>query len=100
MADPIRIVGHTNKDGSSNDGLQAQVETDGSLRVDLLSRYKISDIDESGSPAYYGFVDTDGYWYIMSVTTTAVRYDKGTSGYAIAWAARNLGSYDYYYTVF
>ena len=100
MAQPVRLVGHQNKDGSINEGLQAQVETDGSLRTDLLARYKCADLDESGSPAYYGFVDTDGNWYIMSVTATAIRYAKGSSGYLVAWAARNPGSYDYYYTIF
>jgi len=101
MADPIRIVGHINKDGSTNEGLQAQVETDGALRTDLLARYKCADLD-SGTTSYYGFVDTDGNWYILRMTATAIRYCKGTSGYTVAWGLRaDVGTtYEYYYTVF
>jgi hypothetical protein len=101
MAEPVRIIGH-NKDGTLNEQLQAQVETDGSLRTDLLARYRCADLDESGDPKYYGFIDTDGAWYILryNVASGQIRYAKGASGYTIAWANASGQSYDYYYTTF
>jgi hypothetical protein len=68
--------------------------------TDPLVQYKISDMDESGSTAYYGYVKSDGGWYIMSKTTTAIRYCTGSSGYVAAWAGRAGQSYDYFYSVF
>lgn len=102
MAEPIRIVGHTNKDGSTNEGLQAQVDTDGSLRTDLLARYKCVDIDDTSDPQYFGFVDTDGLWYIIqyNVTNGTIRYCKGASGYTLAWANNTTQTYDYYHNIF
>lgn len=51
---------------------------------DPTSPYSISDRDESGATKYYGYLKADGGWYIMSVTSTAVRYVKGDSGYSFA----------------
>lgn len=53
-------------------------------KQDVTAPYSISDLDESGTTKYYGFLKDDGAWYIMSVTATAVRYVKGTSGYSFA----------------
>ena len=53
-------------------------------KQDPTAPYSISDLDESGTTKYYGFLKDDGGWYIMSVTSTAVRYVKGTSGYSFA----------------
>ena len=68
--------------------------------TDGLSEYKISDIDESGDPAYYGFLDTDGSWYIMEVTATTVRYFAGASDYVTNWTGRGDLEYDYFDAVF
>lgn len=101
MAEPIRIIGHQNVDGSTNEGLQAQVETDGSIRTDRLGRYKAADIDKSGDPEYYGFVDIDGAYYIMEYTVnTSIKYTKGSSGYSLAWTNRATQSYDYFNNTF
>jgi len=100
VAEPVRIIGHK-KGTTDNEQLQAQVETDGSLRTDLLARYRCADIDTSGTPQYFGFTDADGAWYIMQYTpASSVRYVKGSSAYTVAWGLRASQSYDYYYNVF
>ncbi len=65
-----------------------------------LDDFKISDIDESTSTAYYGFLDKDGNWYIMQVTATAVRYKSGTSAYTTNWTGRVDLVYGYFDVVF
>src|SRR3990167_4341236 len=99
MPEPVRIIGHLNKDGSTNEGLRAQVETDGSLRTELLARYRATDFDESGDPAYYGFTDIDGGWFIEQINTAAgtIRFVKGTTSYTVAWTNRATQTYDYFY---
>lgn len=63
--------------------------------------YNITDLDDS-SPAYYGFVNKTGAWFIMKedATTGAYRYTKGTSGYSTNWTSRASLSYDYFDNVF
>ena len=102
MAEPVRIVGHTGDDGVLNEGIQAQVETDGSLRTDILIRYKLADIDAVADPQYFGYIDTDGKWYIKKYNETngTMRYVKGDSGYALVWINRVDATYDYYSNVF
>jgi len=67
---------------------------------DITSKYKISDIDDSGSTKYFGFTDLDGNWFIMSLTTTEARYVRGASGYTVSWAGRTGLTYDYFYNTF
>ena len=63
--------------------------------------YEITEIDDSGSPAYYGFVKKTGAWYIMQEDSTgAYRYAKGDSGFSLAWTGRTLLTYGYFNTVF
>lgn len=58
---------------------------------DLISMYRISDIDDLSNPKYYGFLKADGGWYILREDTTdnTYRYAKGDSGYSTAWGIRN-----------
>ena len=55
------------------------------------SKYLVSDLDTAGATHYFGFVRSDGPWYIMqedSVNNT-YRYCVGsTISYAVAWTAR------------
>jgi len=67
---------------------------------DLTVKYKITDIDDAGSPKYFGFTDKDGNWFIMSLTTTEARYARSTSGYATNWTGRAGLTYDYFYNAF
>jgi len=67
---------------------------------DLTAKYKITDIDDSGSTKYFGFIDKDGNWFIMSLTATEARYVKGTSGYTTNWTGCAGLTYDYFYNAF
>jgi hypothetical protein len=55
-----------------------------------LEGYAISDQDNS-SPAYYGYLNKEGAWYIMKATTTgavvAYTYAKGSGSYNFAGRA-------------
>lgn len=62
--------------------------------------YKISQIDDS-SPAYYGFVDKSGAWFIMKEDSTgAYRYTKGATGFATNWTNRATLTYDLFDVIF
>lgn len=63
--------------------------------------YKASDVDASGgggggSPNYYGFLKSNGNWYILKEEAGAYRYIFGTSGYTTNWTNRASLSYEYY----
>jgi len=48
--------------------------------------YKISELDDS-TPAYYGFMNKDGAWYIMKETATgSYLYVRGASNFSANWA--------------
>ena len=66
--------------------------------ADILANYFATDFDESGDPAYYGFLDKDGNWVIMEVNETngTVRYDSGSSAYTTAWTGRAGLTYNYF----
>lgn len=66
------------------------------------SRYIISDMDVSADPNYFGYLDKAGSWYIMrmSEATGETRYARGSSGYAAAWASKDVQSYDYFSATF
>jgi hypothetical protein len=66
-------------------------------KQDILSAYKITDIDDTG---YYGYLKADGSWYIMQENSGAYRYIKGDSDYSTAWTGRAGLSYDYFNQVF
>jgi len=68
-----------------------------------LIKYMISDEDSDADPSYYGFLDTEGNWYIMEESEAfgTFRYVRGTVGnYAAAWAARAGLVYQVYNLVF
>jgi hypothetical protein len=67
---------------------------------DLTAKYKINDIDDSGTTKYFGFTDKDGNWFIMQLTPTQVRYIKGASAYTASWTGRTGLTYDYFYNAF
>jgi hypothetical protein len=63
--------------------------------------YEITNIDDSGTPAYYGFVKKTGAWYIMEEGASGTyRYAKGDSGFSTAWGTKELQSYGYFNNVF
>jgi hypothetical protein len=61
--------------------------------------YAPSDLDE-GVTSYYGFLDKRGWWYIMKVTPTAIRYIRGEANYAANWTGRANLNYQYFDVVF
>ena len=69
---------------------------------DLISMYRISDIDDASNPKYYGFLKADGGWYILREDTTnnTYRYAKGDSEYSTAWTNRVSQTYDFFDVVF
>ncbi len=76
------------------DGVEASL----TLMTDALGHYFASDIDESGDPAYYGFLDKAGNWYILEINTASgtYRYEVGASAYSTAWTNRATQSYGYF----
>lgn len=67
----------------------------------LLGNYETSNVDESGDPKYYGFVDRDGNWYIMRNTSgTDFAYSRGITDYSTNWTNRAALSYDSFSNVF
>ncbi len=63
--------------------------------------YKIAQLDDS-TPAYYGFLNKTGAWFIMKEdsTTGDYRYAKGASGFSTNWTDRASLTYDYFDSVF
>lgn len=99
MAEPVRIIGH-NDNSDSNEHLQLQVYPDGSIAV-RSGGYTCSDIDDTGDPQYFGLVDKDGRWKLISLTSAgAIRFCRGEANYLTAWSTRASQSYDYYYNIF
>ncbi len=65
-------------------------------------RFKISDLDDSGSLQYYGYLDESGRWYIMrfDTSTKELRYARGESDYGTGWTDRASLTYGYFNNIF
>ncbi|MBI4099374.1 hypothetical protein HY440_00025 [Candidatus Microgenomates bacterium] len=64
--------------------------------------YKITEIDDS-TPAYYGFVNKDGAWFIMKEDSTATpyySYTKGDTSFSTNWTGRAGLTYGYFDAIF
>lgn len=63
--------------------------------------YTITEVDDAGTTAYYGFVHKTGAWYITKEDATgSYRYAKGSSAFSVGWTGRTLLTYDYFDAVF
>lgn len=62
--------------------------------------YSISEIDDSGTDAYYGFVNKDGGWFILKDSNGIYRYSKGSSSFSTNWTDRASLTYDYFNVIF
>jgi hypothetical protein len=63
--------------------------------------YEISDVDDTTLPAYYGFIDKDGNWYIAREGTDgSFRYTTGSTGYSTNWDTRTTLGYSNFSTAF
>ena len=62
--------------------------------------YGVTQIDDS-TPAYYGFVNKEGAWYITKEDTDgSYRYNKGTGNFSGNWSTRASLTYDYFDAIF
>lgn len=68
--------------------------------VDPLACYRVSDMDDGAATKYYGYVDRYGNWYIIKMTSTAVRYCADHEDYETNWGNRATLEYDYLFNVF
>lgn len=68
--------------------------------MDPVASYRISDMDDTGDPRYFGYVDRNENWMITRMTDTTVRYVKGSGDYVTNWNGRALLSYDYFFNIF
>lgn len=62
--------------------------------------YEVAELDDSGSPAYYGFLKDSGAWYIIQDTAGAYRYFKGSTDFATNWTNRDDLEYGYFDAIF
>lgn len=67
----------------------------------LMEGFKIAEIDNADI-SYYGFMATNGAWYIMKANTGAgsFRYVRGESNFPANWKNRKTLTYDYLDKVF
>lgn len=67
----------------------------------LMEGFKIAEIDNADI-SYYGFIATNGAWYIMQAKTEegSFRYVRGEAGFPANWANRKKLKYDYLDKVF
>ena len=84
---------------------QAKLSADGYvITIDAsqtaLGGYKISDVDDTSSTKYYGYIAIDGNWYILKEASNTYRYAKGSSTYSTNWTNRVGLTYDYYNEIF
>lgn len=93
-------------DGKSWINQLVQGVASGVAETDPLVGYQPCDIDEAGTPKYYGFAKNNGAWYIMRESSGAYRYTKGAPQfnggglYSDAWTDRANLTYDYIFEVF
>ena len=63
--------------------------------------YEIAEVDDQTLPAYYGFLDKDGRWYIAREGTSGdFRYAAGTSDFSTSWTGRTSIGYAHFSNVF
>lgn len=62
--------------------------------------YGVTQIDDS-TPAYYGFVNKVGAWYITREDNNgSYRYIKGIGNFSVNWSNRSSLTYDYFDAIF
>jgi uncharacterized protein YqkB len=64
-------------------------------QFDSLSHYKDANLDISGTPMYFGYLDKIGNWYIkqLNLSTGVVGYIKDSVGYPSAWSSKESLTY-------
>lgn len=90
---------------SNNLDFDVEVEknSDASNRqvIAVMDRFYPANADESGDPAYYGYIARDGSWYIQKIISESeYLYVFGSSDYTGAWSDRDLLTYQLYNLAF
>jgi hypothetical protein len=72
---------------------------------DILAGYRNANSDENtGGTSYYGFIDTEGNWYVMkrveSGVTATITFSRGTTNYSTNWTDRASLTYATFDTTF
>jgi hypothetical protein len=63
--------------------------------------YEISQMDDTTIPAYYGFLNKEGAWYIAKEGNGGeFRYTRGSTNFATSWTNRSGLAYNYFNEVF
>lgn len=63
--------------------------------------YEISQVDDTNVPAYYGFLNRDGAWYIAREGAGGeYRYARGGASFVSNWETRDALPYGYFDNVF
>ena len=69
--------------------------------LDPLASYKDAGMDIASTPYYFGYLKTDGSWYIKKLdTSSGTTWTQGNSDYSTAWSNRASQSYDLYNIIF
>lgn len=99
---PSKPIAVRLSDGKSWINTLTQAVSAAMPETDPLVGYQPSDIDDATATKYYGFVKTNGSWYIMRESSGAYRYTRGDkkTDYETQWDGRTGLEYDYLYEVF
>lgn len=66
-----------------------------------LSAYQSAGMDITANPYYFGYINSNGAWYIKKIdTTSGVLFCRGDSGYETAWAGKDGLTYGLYNVIF
>lgn len=68
----------------------------------ILSNYRASELDDSGTTNYFGFLTREAEWYILELDNTngTLRYIRGDSDLATNWTNRASLNYQTFDLVF
>lgn len=88
----------------SGEQLPILVDSFGNLTISsvIVGDYKLSDLDTDTDIEYYGYLTTDGKWYILKLDniTSSARYCVGSINYNTNWTNRSTLTYKYFNEVF
>lgn len=78
------------------------VEFTKSKSSNTIEKYEISDLDTSGDPSYFGYVNSNGNWYIKKLNESngTIRFIADSSEYSTNWINRANLIYNMYSEVF
>lgn len=74
----------------------------GSAIIKSTDRYEISDMDISSDPSYFGYISSNGEWYIKQLNETngTIRFASGLNNYTTNWTNKSSLTYSPYNEIF